>query len=310
MEAGTQSVSIVIPAYNSSKFISRTIESVLRQTYKNWELVVVDDGSKDSTGEIVKSFCEKDSRVKYIFQENSGSPSGPTNRGIENSSGEYVAILQHDDEWEPTKLEEQLKLMTGDNNLGFVACNAIFVNELKGIESESKLKISDDKHFLEKILCSNIIPYPSAVLAKRSVFDKVGYFDERFKMADDWDMWIRFVASGVNFAFIDKPLFKYHIYGGNITKTIVAEKTIKDMEYLLDKHKSLYDKFPKSRSRLLSYLGKLYADSGNMITSRRILKKSLNLDRYNTKAYVVFLLTLFGKNFYLSVLKIVRSLEN
>lgn len=312
MSDKSPTISVVIPAYNSSKFIKRTIASVINQTYKDWELIVVDDGSKDDTGEIVKSFCAKDGRIKYVLQENSGSPSGPTNHGIRESKGKYIAILQHDDEWLPEKLQKQLDLISlaSKEGVGFVGCSAISVNDIKGTESESDLHIPDNREdLLVAILSKNIIPYPSAVLVRKDIFDNMGYFDTKFSMADDWEMWIRLVVGKVGFAFIKRPLFRYHIYGGNITKTIAAEKKIRDLEHLLEKHGAIYDRYPKAKSRVLVYLGKLYADSGNMARSRQILMTSISLDRKNLKPYMVLSLTIFGKKIYSVVSRVIISLK-
>ena len=106
-------VSIIIPTYNSSFFISQAIESVLVQTYKDWEALVIDDCSTDDSANIIKSYCQKDERIKYLKTEYaSGSPTLPRNIGIKNSQGRYIAFLDSDDIWLPDKLEKQLKVFT------------------------------------------------------------------------------------------------------------------------------------------------------------------------------------------------------
>jgi len=108
-------VSIITPCYNASQYISYTIDSVLKQTYPNWELIIVDDCSTDNSSDIIKQFISGDTRIKYFKTDNpSGSPVLPRNIGIEKATGRYIAFLDSDDIWLPTKLEEQLKLFKDD----------------------------------------------------------------------------------------------------------------------------------------------------------------------------------------------------
>ena len=103
-------VSVIIPTYNRANLLARAIKSVLNQTFQDFELIVVDDGSTDNTRKVVEEFQKKDSRIKYIFQENSGGPAKPINTGIKNSKGEYITILEDDDEFLPQKLQKQVEL--------------------------------------------------------------------------------------------------------------------------------------------------------------------------------------------------------
>ena len=121
-------VSIIIPTYNRAKLLSRAIKSVLDQTFKDFELIIVDDGSTDNTKGVVEEFQKKDSRIKYIWQENSGAPAKPKNTGIRQARGEYVAFLDDDDEWFPKKLEKQIELF--EDNIGFVGCNILIVDQI------------------------------------------------------------------------------------------------------------------------------------------------------------------------------------
>ncbi len=112
-------ISVIIPAFNAGRFINRTIDSVLAQTYKDYELIVVDDGSTDNTGEAVKSYGEK---VRYIYQPNAGD--GPArNTGINAAKGRWIAFLDHDDEWPPEKLVAQMKLLSANPDLRWCGTN-------------------------------------------------------------------------------------------------------------------------------------------------------------------------------------------
>lgn len=104
-------VSIITPCYNGAKYISETIDSVLAQTYAQWEMIIVDDGSKDNSDEIIRNYMEKDERIKFFQQENAGSAAA-RNNGIRNANGQYIALLDADDLWEPEFLQEQIAFMT------------------------------------------------------------------------------------------------------------------------------------------------------------------------------------------------------
>ncbi|MDF4756482.1 glycosyltransferase family A protein, partial [Vibrio parahaemolyticus] len=111
----TQLVSVIVPLYNAEKYIEETMESILNQTYKNIEIVIVDDGSKDQSSSIVKNLKKKyPEQIKYILQENQGV-SVARNTGIENASGEYISFLDSDDLWHPTKIEKQIESMHKNN---------------------------------------------------------------------------------------------------------------------------------------------------------------------------------------------------
>lgn len=107
-------VSIITPCYNGERYVSQTIESVLAQTYTKWEMLIVDDGSKDNSARIIKDYCKKDSRIKLIQQPNGGSANA-RNHGIREAKGQYIALLDSDDLWEKNFLDEQIKFMQEKN---------------------------------------------------------------------------------------------------------------------------------------------------------------------------------------------------
>lgn len=113
-----EQVSIITPSFKSERFISQTIESVLAQTYQNWEMIIVDDVSPDNSNEIIEEYCKKDSRIKLIKLEKNSGPAIARNRAIEEAKGRYIAFLDADDLWKPEKLEKQLNFMN-ENDLAF-----------------------------------------------------------------------------------------------------------------------------------------------------------------------------------------------
>ena len=107
-------VSIITPCYNGAKYVAETIESVINQTYKKWEMIIVDDGSKDKSAEIIKTYVNKDSRIKYIYQNNAGSAAA-RNNGIRRAQGQYIALLDADDVWHKDFLEKQIAFIKKNN---------------------------------------------------------------------------------------------------------------------------------------------------------------------------------------------------
>lgn len=178
-------VSIIIPTYNRAQLLPRALETVLSQTYKDFEVIVVDDGSTDNTPEIMKQF---EGRVKYIRKENGGSASA-RNRGIEESKGEYIAFLDSDDYWMPEKLAEQVKILDAYPKVGIVYGRMPIVNE-KGERLGTKPAGVSGKNFKELLEVWGDLP-TSTVMTRKVCFDKAGMFDTALATMQDIDMWLR-----------------------------------------------------------------------------------------------------------------------
>ena len=286
-----QLISIIIPAYNCSKSISRSIDSVIKQTYSNWELLIIDDGSTDKTKEIVEEYITKNPKLKYYHQENSGAPASPRNNGIRRSKGNYIAFLDHDDEWLPEKLAKQVLLFENLDiqNIGFVACNVYTIEE----NNKKIIKLKNRGNILEALLEGDFIYSCSSVMIKKDVFQKVGLFDENLKCADDWDMWLKISSAGYNFNFVDEPILNYYIHNNNTSKTIGNLKIHLEQEYILKKYPQFYS------NKKINYtlgIGFLQADSINR--AKKYLLKSLTIkpffNLFEVKIIGVFTMLIFG----------------
>lgn len=213
MENNNPLVSIIMPAYNAEKFISKSIESVLQQTYPNWELLVINDGSIDNTSNIVNSF--NDSRIKLIEQDNSGV-SKARNTGIANSTGEFIAFLDSDDLWLQDKLEIQVKYMINNQNIILSYGDYLsFIEDGKIIENKQlyPFKIKDLK---ERLLVFNFIA-TLTVMVKSDVLKDTGGFDTEFFGPEDWDLWIKISQKG-DIDYIKENLAMYREHEGGISK--------------------------------------------------------------------------------------------
>ncbi|MFH1230501.1 MAG: glycosyltransferase family A protein, partial [Planctomycetota bacterium] len=302
-------ISIIIPAYNRGHLLKRTIESVLTQTFHDFELIIVDDGSTDDTKEVVGNLQKRDSRIKYIWQKNSGAPARPKNTGIKNSKGEFIAFLDDDDEWLSQKLEKQIQLFRNSQkrNLGFIGCNAFIVN---GKNNKTQEYITPRyKNIFRKLLESDFIWSSSSIIIKRKVFDDIGLFDERLKMADDWDMWIR-IARKYDFDFVPEPLLKYFWHEENFTKTLGGLKRVQEHEYILGKHENLYKKYPKTYSVGLRKVGTLYLLNGDSKTARAYFIKAIKAAPLYARPYLNLVISLFGNKFYKKVLYQKRKISD
>ena len=190
-------VSVIIPTFNRAHFIEKSVSSVLSQTLKPAEVIVVDDGSNDKTWDILKNlgFSLSEARkntLRYIYKEN-GGVSSARNVGIELSSSEYLALLDSDDQWKPTKLEAQLSSLKKENFSHRVShTDEIWIR--KGIRvNQHKKHIKNGGDLFKKCLKMCCIS-PSSALVHRSVFNDVGSFDEKLKACEDYDFWLRYCA--------------------------------------------------------------------------------------------------------------------
>jgi glycosyltransferase involved in cell wall biosynthesis len=192
-------VSVLIPTYNRLPKVKEAVSSVLKQTYQDFELWVVDDGSTDGTGEALKVFGD---RIKYVSQANRGVSSA-RNLGLRVSRGKYVAFLDSDDLWEPDKLEIQVGCMEANPQFPLCYTDEIWIR--KGVRVNPKKKHAKYSGWIfEKCLPLCIIS-PSSALMKRTLFEEIGGFDENLPVCEDYDFWLR-VTCRYPVLFIDKKL--------------------------------------------------------------------------------------------------------
>ena len=212
-----EKVSVVIATCNGVRrgFLGSAIESVLNQTYQNFELIIIDDGSTDNTKEFCKQYLSN-SKVKYVYQENRGI-SAARNKGIKESCGEYVCFLDDDDIWLPEKLEKQIALFNNTDNpkLGMVHTWVEFIDEKKNYLGVCKHKTCGDIY--KKLFTQNIINAASSVMIKKNVFKVSGMFREHMIHVDDYELWFR-IAKHFDIYSVDEVLVRYHVHNQNESK--------------------------------------------------------------------------------------------
>lgn len=212
-------ISIIVPVYNVEKFITETIESVLKQTFSNWELMLIDDGSTDNSGEICKQYTLKDDRIKYIYKTNSGQAAA-RNLGIKNATGNYITFLDSDDLYSEDKLAQHfIDLKENPADFYYGAGFLLFESRIENkIETYDWFygHFSGDEFF--KILYHSSSVNINTVLVKKELFETVGLFDEseEFRGTEDWDLWIR-IALKVNTIYGNPaPKVYYRIHDNGI----------------------------------------------------------------------------------------------
>ena len=209
-----------MPAYNTEKFIGASIQSVVDQTYANWELLVVDDGSTDKTADIIRQHAARDSRVKYLFQQN-GRQAKARNLSIQHSQGTLIAFLDADDLWLPEKLERQLQALVA-TNADVVYSNGLIIYEPGTLPGATDFPIVagtiEGRKMLDVLLLQNRIPVQS-VLVRMEAYRKAGPFDEspQFHGCEDYEMWIRLAERGALFHGMSEKLIKYRRHPSGTT---------------------------------------------------------------------------------------------
>ena len=273
-------VSVIIPTYNRADMLGDALDSLQRQSFGDWEAIVVDDGSTDAIGEVLARYA-RDVRVRYIYQANQGL-SGARNTGIRNAQGEYIALLDSDDVCLPERLAQQVALFERDAQVGLVAGGCI--------ETDRNLKPIrrvENWHSIPTLTLQDFLftaPFcPSAVMAKRDWFERGGLFDERMKRAEDWDMWLRMVYQGCVCVWQREAACYYRLHGNNMMRDALLMRD--GMLTMLDKlyaHADLPDSIVAQRDRAyaniyLNTAGRCFA-AGDGSGGRQALHDAVRLN--------------------------------
>lgn len=215
-------VSVIMPAYNAERYIADAIKSVVSQTYANWELIVVDDGSADETANIVRRLAGADERVKYLHQEN-GRQGKARNTGVSNSTGPLIAFLDADDLWLSSKLESQVRALQEMKADLVYSGGFIFVDDDTDKEAKSfpvlSGKIEGDDMF-DLLLLQNSIPVLSVVMRRETLLDS-GSFEESlpYQGCEDYELWLKAAKHGAVFYGMPEKLVRYRRHATASTKS-------------------------------------------------------------------------------------------
>ncbi len=204
-------ISIITPAYNAAPYINETIQSVISQTYQNWELLIADDCSPDETREVVKRWCDLDGRINLICQNKNGGPAAARNAALEKAKGRWVAFLDSDDIWMPRKLELQLKFHTKKKaKISYTECRRISED---GNKVGHLIKVPSKLNYFQ--LLKNTAIVTSTVLIDR---EKTGQFIMRNTYYDDFVCWLELLKSGGQAVGLHQDLLRYRVVGGSVSR--------------------------------------------------------------------------------------------
>jgi glycosyltransferase involved in cell wall biosynthesis len=285
-------VSVIIPTYNRAKLVERAINSVLVQTFKDFELFIIDDASTDNTKQIVKKF--RDERIKIIHHQKNKGGSAARNTGIKTAIGEYIAFLDDDDEWIPTKLEKQMRFFERcKRNVGLIYSWAEIIDEKKDLFVKSQSKVKGT--FLREILERSFL-ISSTVIVKKACFHSVGLFDENFISCQDREMWTR-IATRYEVELLPECLVRYYKHSG------ISIGTSKKVNYGYYQYFTKFQYFylqqgmKNELSQHLNSVAYKLAQKGYNEESKECFRLSFSYDKYSWKNYARLFFSLVNRKF-------------
>jgi glycosyltransferase involved in cell wall biosynthesis len=232
----TPTVSINLCCYNSERYLRETLDSIVNQTYRDWELVIINDGSSDSTESIIVEYINEGYPILYYYQDNQGLGYS-RNEALKRSRGDYIAFIDHDDIWLPDKLAKQVSFLGSNLEIDFLYSNFYMMDQVKGKKFFAHKKVQPSgfvfEHFLNR--------YPIGiltVLVRKSAFDKLDeLFDVSLKLSEEYDLFMRILYTA-QASYIDAPLAIYRIHS-NMLSLRFMEKYPDEIGYVSDKLKKL-----------------------------------------------------------------------
>lgn len=292
-------ISVIIPTHNRVSMLSKAIESVLKQTYQDFELIVVSDASNDGTDEYMNKIIENDKRIKYISYSTPYGACYARNTGIESAQGEYIAFLDDDDEWLSKKLEEQLRVFESDHEVGLVYTGykiLYFLSNNRKIEYFSMHGATGN--LSKKILLTNCIGATSGIMIKTSALDNEIRFDNQLKSVQDYEFLIQ-ICQYIKVKYVKKILVNYNNYLNNKNKQISdnVQTYIDAFEYIKNKHKTLYgalneDELKNRDIKWHSNIANRFARNGFKKEARKEYLKVLKM-KFSISVFLRFLLCFF-----------------
>ena len=283
-------VSIVMPTYNRGNVIHKAINSVINQSYSNWELIIIDDGSTDNTKEVVRYYLEKDLRIKFVSNSLNKGANACRNQGATLANGKYLAFIDSDNQWYKDKLIKQLEIIEDSSlNIDFVYSKEEVIDE-KFVTIVPRRAYSMEE--LRKVLPLKNVVDTSTVLMKKAIFFSVGGFDENMPRFQDWELFFRIVVVyGYNGICVNEVLNKNILQSDSITKS--NKKLVDGILSMIKKHKaylndinlisSLFSSANNEVSYTIQKIKELYEDDPSVM--ERIMEKLIFMKQNVQKQY-------------------------
>ena len=272
-------VSVIIPTYNQAELLQKALESVINQTFQEWEAIVIDNHSQDNTKEIVELM--NDDRIRYVVFSNQGIIAASRNLGINCAKGEYIAFLDSDDLWYPSKLSTCLAHL---RNGADAVCHGMWIRKDGVLDREF---IPDQPHhnLYETLLFNgNSIITTSTVMVKKECLKKFGVFSEDITIVttEDYDLWLRLAKNNVHWIILPEILGEYTIHRKNASNNIRRQMMAADvvmMKHFRERHSDSYERLiiRKSRMMIAFRAGRRVQQSGHLIESIPYMMRGLSL---------------------------------
>jgi len=300
-------ISVIIPTYNRAHLIGRAIKSVLNQTYQDFEVIVVDDGSTDNTQEIIKKFQEQDKGVRNIRHEKNNGSAAARNSGIKAAKGEYIAFQDSDDEWLPEKLYKHMMIFKKvEKKIGVVYSGFWKIRNGKKLYIPSPHVFQKEGNIHKELLKGNFIGMPASVVRKEC-FTKIGNFDIKIPHLEDWELWIR-ISKYYEFKYIPEPLMiSYYIQGSVNEKSIL--EGIRVLDFIIKKHYEDFNKNKKLLSKHMYYIGSFLCLNYNFPEGKKYLIEAVKNHPTNIKFLLKVFISFFGQSVFRKIVRIYKKLK-
>lgn len=298
-------ISVIIPCYNNVDYIERSIRSVLNQTYKNIEVIVVDDGSEDNSREVILSI--RDKRLIFLRNEKNVGAGASRNRGIKRSKGDLIAFQDSDDEWLPYKLEKQLRILTESREKpDAVYSDVYFVYENKKKIIRRAPEVQKGKLINEDALDYQVHGLPLITfMVKKEKLTESGMFDENLKNLIDLDLFIR-LSMKCRFYHIREPLAIYHFTHGISSNTYNLARS---RLALLEKYLPDLQNNQKALAQQYYNIATGFCFGGDCRKGRKYYRQSIRLNPFNPRYYLLYLLSLPGDAFFQQIVRIKKAIH-
>jgi glycosyltransferase involved in cell wall biosynthesis len=308
---GSPLVSVIVTCFNGAPWVEHAVRSVQCQTCSDYEITIVDDGSDEETTQLLRSLKDREDRLTVIFNENNRGIPATKNVGLEHARGEYIAFLEQDDRWKPSKLARQLDVLHENPNAGMVFTNAEYVlgdGRIRLFPRPRSITEGPRETVLRRFFMWNPVPSMSSVMLRSSCVDKVGLFDERFNGGDDYDYWLR-VAAEFPIVYLDEPLVEYAVHQQNYS-SVAAEQMHRDrlevIRLALNRHPFLKPLQRKRHGSMYRSTAALLLENGRRRDAWKFAVQALRLDPCSLRSHLVLILIMTGE-IGLSVLRKTRD---
>jgi glycosyltransferase involved in cell wall biosynthesis len=289
-------VSVIIPTYNRANLINKAIQSVLDQTYTDFEIIVVDDGSTDNTENVVKGF--QDERIRYMYHKKNMGVSSARNTGIISAKGVFISFQDSDDVWLPKKLEKEIKIFESS-----IPKVGVVYSRLCRISNNEKTLFPLPEHKIREGTIHNQLVKGNFVhgltLIRKSCFEKVGTFDEQLPALEDWEIYLR-ISKYFDFRYLDETLIISYLKDEGLTLNL--EIQIDATEKIIEKHFDEFNQQKRATADIYGFLASQLCLNGSLGEGRNYFLKAIRNDPINFRYYFAFIVSLLGLTFYKKIL--------